>query len=62
MSGIRIHDPSVRASEDNSCLRPRGYCASITSYILVYAQYKQVQTGIKLQDYWSNRHLGHAIM
>jgi hypothetical protein len=26
LSGIRTHDPSVRASEDNSCLRPRGYC------------------------------------
>jgi hypothetical protein len=25
-SGIRAHDPSIRASEDSSCLRPRGYC------------------------------------
>jgi hypothetical protein len=25
-SGIRTHDPSVPASEDNSCLRPRGHC------------------------------------
>jgi hypothetical protein len=25
-SGIRTHDPSVRASEDRSCLRPRGHC------------------------------------
>jgi hypothetical protein len=24
--GIRNHDPSVRASENISCLRPRGYC------------------------------------
>jgi hypothetical protein len=24
--GIRTHDPSVRASEGSSCLRPRGYC------------------------------------
>jgi hypothetical protein len=24
-SGIRTHDPSVRASEDSSCLRPRGH-------------------------------------
>jgi hypothetical protein len=24
--GIRTHDPSVRASEDSSCLRPRGRC------------------------------------
>jgi hypothetical protein len=26
LSGIRTHDPSVRAREDSSCLRPRGYC------------------------------------
>jgi hypothetical protein len=26
LSGIKTHDPSVRASEDSSCLRPRGYC------------------------------------
>jgi hypothetical protein len=25
LSGIRSHDPSVRASEDSSCLRPRGH-------------------------------------
>jgi hypothetical protein len=25
-SRIRTHDPSVRASEDSSCLRPRGHC------------------------------------
>jgi hypothetical protein len=26
LSGIRTHDPSVRAGEDMSCLRPRGQC------------------------------------
>jgi hypothetical protein len=26
LCGIRIHDPSLRASEDSSCLRPLGYC------------------------------------
>jgi hypothetical protein len=25
-SGIRVQDPSVRAGEDSSCLRPRGHC------------------------------------
>jgi hypothetical protein len=26
LSGIRTHDPSVRADEGSSCLRTRGYC------------------------------------
>jgi hypothetical protein len=26
LSGIRTHDPSFSASEDSSCLRPRGHC------------------------------------
>jgi hypothetical protein len=26
LSGIQTHDPSVRASEDSTCLRPRDYC------------------------------------
>jgi hypothetical protein len=26
LSGIRTHDTSVGASEDSSCLRPRGHC------------------------------------
>jgi hypothetical protein len=26
LSVIRTHDPSVRAAEDISCLRPRGHC------------------------------------
>jgi hypothetical protein len=34
LSGIRNQDPSVRASEDISCLRPRGHCDPV--YIYVY--------------------------
>jgi hypothetical protein len=26
LSGIRTHDPSVRVSENCSCLRPGGHC------------------------------------
>jgi hypothetical protein len=29
-SGIRTHDPSVRATEDSSCLSPRGHCDRLT--------------------------------
>jgi hypothetical protein len=33
-SGIRIHDPSVRASEDSSFLRPRGYRDRLRRYLI----------------------------
>jgi hypothetical protein len=26
LSGIRTHDPSVRAREESLCFRPRGHC------------------------------------
>jgi hypothetical protein len=36
LSGIRAHDPSVRAGEDSLCLRPRGHCDGlISSYLIV---------------------------
>jgi hypothetical protein len=35
LSGIRTHGPSVRASEDTSCLRPRG-CCDRRPYMLLY--------------------------
>jgi hypothetical protein len=31
LNEIQTHDPSVRASEDSSCLRRRGYCGSHVS-------------------------------
>jgi hypothetical protein len=34
LSGIRTHDPSVRASEDSSCLRRRGHCDRFHGWIL----------------------------
>jgi hypothetical protein len=30
MSGIPTHDPSVRAVEGGSCLKPSGYCDRLT--------------------------------
>jgi hypothetical protein len=33
LSGIWTHDPSVRASEDSSCLRPRCCCDRLTFFI-----------------------------
>jgi hypothetical protein len=36
LRGIRTHDPRVRASEDGSCLRPRGYCDRHMLYIHIF--------------------------
>jgi hypothetical protein len=36
LSGIPTHDPSVRASEDSSCLRPRGYYDHADTVSLLY--------------------------
>jgi hypothetical protein len=33
LSGIRTHDPSVRASEDSSCLRAHGPCDRHIKYL-----------------------------
>jgi hypothetical protein len=33
LSGIRTKDPSDRASEDSSCLRPRGHCDRHVKYV-----------------------------
>jgi hypothetical protein len=38
LSGIRTHDPSVQASEDSSCLRPRGRCVPFVGYPVVCIQ------------------------
>jgi hypothetical protein len=33
LSGIRTHDPNVRAREDSSCLRPRGHCVRLVKLL-----------------------------
>jgi hypothetical protein len=32
-TGIRNHDPNVRAGEDGSCLRPRDHCERLVIYL-----------------------------
>jgi hypothetical protein len=39
LSRIRTHDLSVRASEETSCLRPRGHC---DRYICIYPEKKLI--------------------
>jgi hypothetical protein len=35
LSVIRTHDPSVRAGEDGSCLRPGGHCERHLTYLTI---------------------------
>jgi hypothetical protein len=52
-SEIRTHDPSVRAKEDISCLRPRGHC---DRRLEDYHNYISVNTVTRLQaGYPENR-------
>jgi hypothetical protein len=55
LSRIRTHDPSVRANEDNSYLRPRGHCdrrtplgACISKFIISHALLVFIFTNEKL--------------
>jgi hypothetical protein len=43
LSGIRTHDPSVRAREDGSCLRTLGHC---NQHIYIYMFHKFVISSI----------------
>jgi hypothetical protein len=54
LSGIRTHDPSVRAGEDISCISPCGHCdrhvyiktlKHVTVYSLVLAIVDEVRIG-----------------
>jgi hypothetical protein len=36
LSGVRTHDPSVLASEDSSCLRPRGHRDRLIQYTTLH--------------------------
>jgi hypothetical protein len=45
LSGILTHDPSVRASEDSSCLRPPGHC-----YRYTYQYLNKILNEITLQS------------
>jgi hypothetical protein len=42
LSEIRSHDPSVRAREDGSWLRPRGHCDWRKFDLLTYATFSEV--------------------
>jgi hypothetical protein len=48
LSGIRTHDPSVRASEDSLLLRPRGHCDRHRFYTLKEYLYRVVYAYGKL--------------
>jgi hypothetical protein len=47
LSGIRTYDPSVRVSEDCSCLGPHGHCDRPRSHILYIYIYIYIYTHTK---------------
>jgi hypothetical protein len=56
LSGIRTHDPSVRAGEDSTCLRPRGHCdrlLALTSTVILCGESRgshDSESGATFQD------------
>jgi hypothetical protein len=53
LSGLQTHDPSVRVSEDISCLRPRGHCDRPYTYHRALIPYANQWTIWKLH-FWFN--------
>jgi hypothetical protein len=59
LSGIGTHDHSVQASEDSSCLRPRGYCDP-PAILLHIISFKKLIV-INSQLFWNWSSLGRLI-
>jgi hypothetical protein len=55
LSGIRTHDPSVRVSEDSSCLRPCGHCGRLARGLL-YLLYRNIML-LRREDLKCKQHL-----
>jgi hypothetical protein len=59
-SGIRTHDPSIWAGEDNSCSRPRGHCDWLQVYIHFYTNNAQVdENWNESEDTFRERMINH---
>jgi hypothetical protein len=56
LSVIRTHDPSSRASEDNSCLRPRGHCDR--PYFIITVLYFNIIFVVLSWSLWLNVSVG----
>jgi hypothetical protein len=52
LSGIRTHDPSVRASENISCLRPRGHCDRPIYYKVTVKLFQCLTEHHITRSYW----------
>jgi hypothetical protein len=59
-SGIWTHDPSLRAGEDGSCLRPRSHCDGHVGPMVNYKWWGMKQSGAWFSFvpyfYWSKLH------
>jgi hypothetical protein len=53
LSGIRTHDPRVRASEDSSYLRPRGHCSRLIYAFTEYYYGHIIKDGV-FSTHWDD--------
>jgi hypothetical protein len=59
-TGIRTHDPSVRAGEDGSCLRLRGHCdRRFRPYRVGFMTNLVCLTTLDIVKYYENRMVGN---
>jgi hypothetical protein len=66
LSGVRTHNHSVRASEDSSCLRPRGHCDRLgrkrSSFMpgICLKGLRKIIKNLSQQSRYSRRHSNRA--
>jgi hypothetical protein len=60
----RTHDPSVRAGDDGSCLRPRGHCdrRRIVTHILNSAPVSSLFRGLYIYIYIYTEHVTSSVL
>jgi hypothetical protein len=49
LNGIRAHDPSVRAGEDSSCIKPHGHCDLLRSILPLIVLFANIRTVTNFQ-------------
>jgi hypothetical protein len=61
LSRIRTHYPSVRASEDSSCLTPHGHCDRLQNLIFIINLYDKLKVAVQGPDFMAHSLYVHTI-